>query len=213
MRTYAARVVVDAGSEQHWDDAYARDTSELSWYEASPTTSLELIALGGSTTKTAVLDVGAGASALVDHLLDLGYTDLSALDVSAAALRAAQRRLGERARQVTWLREDVLTWSPERAYGLWHDRAAFHFLTSHVQRLAYGATMRAALRDGGLVVVGTFAEDGPTQCSGLPVRGYSPEGLAAALDVCLEVLATRRELHVTPWGATQPFSWVLARLS
>ena len=171
--------------------------------------SSELIERLGIDREAAVIDVGGGASNLVDHLIGQGFRDVSVLDVSAAALTEARRRLGAEA-PVGWLCEDLLDWEPERRFDLWHDRAAFHFLVSSDDREAYLRILRSAIRDNGFVVLGTFAPDGPEFCSGLPVARYSVEDLTDLLR--LDLLVTRREEHRTPGGATQPFTWVAGRI-
>lgn len=199
---------VDGGRATRWDGIYSRRAStEMSWFQATPTASLELLDVLGVSPQSAVIDVGGGASLLVDHLLERGFDDVSVLDVSDAALRSARSRLTSTA-PVTWVRADVLTWRPQRGFDLWHNRAVFHFLTDAVDRLTYLRTMRRALRPGGAVIMGTFASDGPDQCSGLPVARYSPEELAGAIGADFDILAVRREVHTTPTGAVQPFSWV-----
>jgi ubiquinone/menaquinone biosynthesis C-methylase UbiE len=196
----------------HWDGVYSsRGPTEMSWFQATPTVSLELLDVLGVSRQSGVIDVGGGASLLVDHLLERGFEDVSVLDVSDAALRSARSRLTSGA-PVTWVRNDVLSWRPERGFDLWHDRAVFHFLTDAVDRLTYLRTMRRALRPGGAVIMGTFASDGPDQCSGLPVARYSSEELAAAIGTEFDIVAARREVHTTPRGAIQPFSWLAARL-
>lgn len=193
----------------HWDDLYGRrPATALSWYQDEPTVSLALLEALGASREQPVIDVGGGASVLVARLLDLGFADVSVLDVSATALAHAQRRLGERAERVRWLREDVLSWRPQRRYGIWHDRAVFHFLVDEERRSAYLAVLRTALTAGGHVVIGTFAGDGPERCSGLPVQRYDPGALAAAFGDEFEVVGHRREVHHTPGGADQPFTWL-----
>jgi SAM-dependent methyltransferase len=203
---------MEAGAREpsaHWDDLYGRrPPTALSWYQDEPSMSLALLEAIGATREQPVLDVGGGASVLVDRLLGRGFADLSVLDVSATALAHAQRRLGERAERVRWLREDVLTWRPQRRYGVWHDRAVFHFLVEEERRSAYLAVLRMALAAGGHVVIGTFAGDGPQQCSGLHVQRYDPGGLAAVFGAEFEVVEHRREVHHTPGGAEQPFTWL-----
>jgi hypothetical protein len=145
---------------------------------------------------------------LVDRLLDRRFFDVSMLDVSGAALAHAKKRLAERVELVHWLHEDVLTWRPGRRYGIWHDRAVFHFLVEENQRRAYLAALRAALTPEARVVIGTFAADGPEQCSGLPVQRYGPEELAAVFGAEFDVVEHRRDAHRTPNGSEQPFTWV-----
>jgi len=164
----------------------------------------------GVATSTAVIDVGGGASVLVDALVGLGFNDITVLDVSATALDAAQQRLGDSV-AVNWLQDDVLSWRPERRYGLWHDRAVLHFLIEEEDRKTYLNALRRAIEPGGAVVLGTFASDGPEYCSGLPVVRYSTGALSKALGTDFEVVATRKEVHTTPANATQSFTWVAAR--
>jgi SAM-dependent methyltransferase len=195
----------------HWDDAYRnRGVTGVSWFQSEPKLSLELIDLLGISPSTAVVDVGGGASSLVDRLVKRGFTDVSVLDISAAALEAGRRRVGESA-PVQWLHEDLLVWQPRRRFGLWHDRAVFHFLTDEVDRERYLATLASGLEPGGALVMATFAEDGPEFCSGLPVLRYSSEELVDVLGRGFRAVATRRELHTTPSGVVQPFTWLAAR--
>jgi len=194
---------------RHWSDVYgARAVDEVSWYQAVPAVSLELIAEAGLTNESAIIDVGGGASSLAGNLLRSGYRDLTVLDVSAGALAAARDHLGERAGEVRWIEADLLQWRPDRAYDLWHDRAVFHFLTGRAERERYLATLRATLASA--VVVGTFAADGPDHCSGLPTSRYDPGHLAAEFPG-YELLSSRREEHHTPAGLLQPFTWALLR--
>ena len=197
----------------HWDATYRRrGFSGVSWFQAEPVISLTLIAEAGIAKSSPVVDVGGGASVLVDRLLADEYTDVSVLDASAVAVREAQRRLGPGA-PVHWLVQDLLTWQPSRRYALWHDRAVFHFLGAAEQINAYGSVLRSALVPGGFVVIGAFANDGPESCSGLPVARFSPEELGTALGGDFTVIASRREVHRTPVGGLQPFTWVAARRS
>lgn len=194
----------------HWDAAYrGRGLHQLSWYQTEATRSLELIRGLGTAPAAAVVDIGGGASGLAGSLVDRGFTDVTVLDVSAVALAAARARLAD-GPPVTWVHGDVLTWQPARPYGLWHDRAVFHFLTAAADRGRYLRTLAAALEPGAGVVLGTFAEDGPEYCSGLPVSRYSPDGLVDILGPGVEPVATGRELHTTPSGSVQPFTWLAA---
>ena len=197
--------------QRHWDDTYRqKGPTGVSWYQPEPTVSLDMIRLLGVDLTAPVIDIGGGASYLVDRLLAAGFTDLSVLDVSAVALADAGRRVGPEAR-VTWICDDVLAWRPARRFGLWHDRAVFHFLTDPGDRARYLDTLAAALAPGGALVMATFAADGPTHCSGLPVARYGAEDLAGALGPRYEVVATRREEHTTPAGGRQAFTWLAAR--
>ena len=200
------------GDPAHWNSRYESiGTQAVSWYEQRPSTSLELLDAIGVTSAESVIDVGGGASTLVDHLLAAGHGDLAVLDLSAVALAAARTRLGDPA-QVTWQEADIVAWRPARRWDVWHDRAVLHFLTDDEGRTAYTAALHQALVPGGAFVIGTFAEDGPTECSALPVRRYSPGDLTQLLgDV--EIVEQRRVVHRTPSGADQPFNWIAGRLT
>lgn len=195
----------------HWNDRYQSiGPQAVSWYEERPSTSLDLLAAVGVTPHDSVIDIGGGASTLVDHLLHAGHADLTVLDLSAVALGTARDRLDD-PREVTWIEADLLTWQPDRRWDVWHDRAVLHFLVDDHDRVAYVNQLRRALVPGGAFVIGTFAEDGPTQCSALPVRRYRPQDLTELLgDV--DVLEERRDLHHTPGGTDQPFNWIAGRL-
>lgn len=199
-------------STEHWDGVYTRlDETQVSWFLDTPTSSLELLDAAGVGPQHSVVDVGAGAARLVDALLQRGFTDLTALDVSDAGLARARRRLGPAAAQVRWEVADLLDWTPGRSFEVWHDRAVFHFLVDPDDRARYREVLTSALAPGALVVVGTFAQDGPQRCSDLPVARYDADGLAEALGDGLEVLDTRREEHRTPWDAVQTFTWLTLR--
>ena len=173
--------------------------------------SLEMIALAGVGPHDAVVDVGGGASPLAGALLARGFADVTVLDLSEAALRAAREGLGARGATVQWIHGDVLDWAPERSYDLWHDRAVFHFLVDAASRRRYLATARSALRPGACAVIGAFAEDGPARCCGLPAARYDAPALAEAFGPELSVVASRRDEHRTPGGAAQMFTWVALR--
>ncbi len=158
-----------------------------------------------------LIDVGGGASVLVDALLAQGFGDITILDVSAAGLEIAQRRLGKAAEQVHWLARDILTWRPKRTYQVWHDRAVFHFLTTDRARHKYLHALHAATTSNAVAIFGCFAPDGPQHCSGLPVARYSPQELAAVLGERWRLLTEDREEHTTPSGTVQPFTWAAFR--
>jgi trans-aconitate methyltransferase len=196
---------------EHWNDVYAtRGVDERSWSEPEPTTSLELLEVLGVAPGDSLIDIGAGESQLVDHLLARGFTDLSILDLSATALAATRERMSHE--NVVTVEANVTTWHPTRHYDVWHDRAVLHFL-SPPDALRYVSTLRDALFPGGAVVIGVFAPDGPESCSGLPVTRYGAEDLAALLGEEFRVVTERRVRHRTPWGTEQPFQWVAARRS
>ncbi|MHB1958951.1 MAG: class I SAM-dependent methyltransferase [Acidobacteriaceae bacterium] len=195
-------------AREHWQQMYStRQEQELSWFEETPAISIELLLTPQLDTDAPVLDVGGGASRLVDALLDRGFTQPAVLDISEAALEQSKLRLAGRASQVRWIVADITQWEPDRTYRAWHDRAVFHFLTTEKQRLAYRAVLEQAVAPGGIVVIGTFALDGPERCSGLPVQRYSPESLAAELGPAFACTAVRCIDHVTPAGKVQRFQF------
>lgn len=194
--------------QQHWETVYTtRPADAVSWYQPHADQSLQLIRDSGLPSSASLIDIGGGASTLVDDLLRLGYSSLTVLDVSTAALAIARGRLGpERSARVQWLEADITETSlPRHAHDLWHDRAVFHFLTGAADRKHYVRTMNEALRPGGHLIVATFAEDGPERCSGLPVARYSAQTLQAAFGPRFELIAQAREAHRTPAGASQSF--------
>ena len=205
-----------ARSPRHWDAIYQdRGPTGVSWYQAEPRMSLDLITGLGIDQDTPVLDAGGGASSLAARLASRGFTDITIVDISETALATARHNLGAGVDATTWIAADLLAWRPVRRYGLWHDRAVFHFLTDPGDRAAYLATLRSALLPGGIVILATFAADGPAQCSGLPVTRYTGDELAAQLTAAfngeLDLLDRRTERHRTPGGGTQPFTWLAAR--
>lgn len=203
-----------AGRQAHWDDVYrTKGETSVSWFQETPAPSLELMALVGATRRSAIIDIGGGASRLVDCLVSRGYEDVTVLDLSAAALTHARTRLGDRADRVAWIVADVTAWEPSRTFDVWHDRAAFHFLTEPADRAAYVDRLRRALRHGGHAIIGTFAPDGPEKCSGLPVARHDATSLATLLGTGFVLVDTRRHEHATPWGATQRFQFSTFRFS
>ena len=198
----------DVSRQRHWENVYAtKGESEVSWFQETPALSLELIRLVGSIQNSGIIDIGGGASRLADCLVSQGYQDVSVLDLSAAALASARSRIGDNAKQVTWIAADVTTWEPSRTYDVWHDRAAFHFLTDPNDQAAYVARLRHALRLGGHAIIGTFALDGPERCSGLAVSRYDANSLAATLGGGFKLIDTLRHEHTTPRGVTQRFQF------
>lgn len=196
------------GRKTHWENVYAtKGENEVSWFQEDPAISIEMIKASGVSKGKAIIDIGGGASRLVDRLVKDGFQSLAVLDLSAAALREARNRLGPAGVAVDWIVGDVTTWKPARTYDLWHDRAAFHFLTEPADRAAYLECLRLALRVGGQAIIGTFALDGPEKCSGLPVQRYDPERLAEVLGPSFERVEARTESHRTPWGSCQSFQF------
>lgn len=201
-------------SKDHWERVYAtKPATDVSWYQEHAEQSLRMIHRTGASLNAAIIDVGGGASTLVDDLVAEGYSAVTVLDLSAAALDAAKVRLGERASAVRWLEADVLKAAlPHHAFDLWHDRAVFHFLTSDADRQAYVATVLRSVKPAGHVIVATFAEDGPTQCSGLPVMRYSPTELHGQFGPSFALVKQDREEHHTPAGTVQKFIYCYCRI-
>lgn len=198
--------------EQHWQGVYTtKGEDEVSWFQDRPQTSLDLIAQTGLTAKASLIDIGGGASRLVDALLEAGWRDIAVLDIAAAALAKARERLGPRGAgadwSIDWIVADITSWQPQRRYDLWHDRAVFHFLTDPEDRAAYKSALRAAVAPGGHVVIGSFAPDGPERCSGLPVQRYSPASLQAELGPDFVLQQALQEEHRTPAGRLQHFQF------
>jgi ubiquinone/menaquinone biosynthesis C-methylase UbiE len=200
-------------SKNHWEQVYTTKVSSgVSWFQEHARQSVELIQQTGAAPDASIIDVGGGASTLVDDLLDGGYRKIAVLDLSAAALAASQSRLGHLASKVSWLVGDITTLElPRHAYDVWHDRAVFHFLTSPEERRAYVESVLRAVKPGGHVIVATFAEDGPQKCSGLEVMRYSADGLHAEFGAPFTLLKQEREEHRTPLGTVQKFIYCLCR--
>jgi len=201
-------------AKAHWEHVYqTKRVDEVSWFQRQATVSLELIRRAAPEPTARIIDVGGGASTLVDGLLNAGYSNVTVLDISAKALGEARTRLDEAASRVHWMEADVLTAAlPESQFDLWHDRAVFHFLTQQNDRAAYINQVRRAVRPGGHVLVATFAEDGPTSCSGLSVARYSAASLHETFGSEFQFVASVREEHRTPGGARQSFVYCLCRL-
>ena len=202
-------------SKQHWEQVYSSKAPDaVSWYQPHAQLSLELIKSTGIVRDAGIIDVGGGASMLVDDLLAEGYTDLTVLDLSHAALEAARSRLKTQESRVRWIEAEVTTADlPNRRYDIWHDRAVFHFLTEEREREAYVRTVFHSVKPGGHVIIATFAEDGPTQCSGLPVMRYRPDELHDEFGEAFTLLQHRKEAHHTPAGAVQQFVYCYCRRS
>ncbi|HLH99982.1 MAG TPA: class I SAM-dependent methyltransferase [Acidimicrobiales bacterium] len=197
---------------EHWDRAYREGEATRSWFEATPAESLRMLDRAGVTPDDSVIDVGGGASHLVDALLERGHRDLTVLDVSAEGMACAKRRIdsGEKRLgrvRVEWLIEDIRAWHPSRQWSVWHDRAVLHFMVETADRAGYLAALCAAIPSGGVAVFGCFAPDGPERCSGLPVARYDPDGLGRLLGDGWTRIGEDREQHLTPVGVVQPFTW------
>lgn len=203
---------MDSNLEQHWQAVYqAKASTDVSWYEPVPERSLALIQTAGLPSDAALLDVGGGASTLVDHLLAAGFGDITVLDLAPAALEESKARLGSASANLEWIAADATDWQPTRRYDLWHDRAVFHFLVDVELRYRYLDVLKAALAPGGFVVMATFGPEGPTRCSGLDVQPYSAEELSGVLGPSFRLIESDVEEHVTPSGCGQQFLYGLWR--
>lgn len=192
--------------QAHWDGVYSKkESTEVSWYQQHPERSLELIKATGVDPSASIIDIGGGASTLVDFLLDAGYQNLSVLDIAHGAIEQAKFRLGQLADKVEWLEQDITRFIAEESFDVWHDRAVFHFLTDADDRLSYVEAMSNALKPGGHAIVATFNLDGPEKCSGLDVVRYSPETMSAIFGEGFQLVETKSEKHETPGGASQSF--------
>jgi len=201
--------------KEHWEKVYSTKAADaLSWFQPHADISVGLIKDTGVSRDASIIDVGAGASTLVDDLLTSGYTNLTVLDLSVVALAAARERLGEKAAHVHWIEADVTKANlPEHQFDIWHDRAVFHFLTTPEDRAAYVQAVFRSVNPGGHVIVATFAENGPDQCSGLPVMRYRPDELHAEFGESFKLLRHEKEAHHTPSGKVQQFVYCYCRVT
>ncbi|MBL4595197.1 MAG: class I SAM-dependent methyltransferase [Robiginitomaculum sp.] len=191
----------------HWQQAWGQNPQSKSWVQTSPALSLAMISACGLAKTAPILDMGGGASLLVDCLLDEGYRNITVADISETALQLAQKRLDKLADQVKWEIADACNWHPTQAYELWHDRAVFHFLTKANDRTAYKQRVYEFVPKGGFLVMACFTPDGPKQCSNLPVVGYDGASLAAEIGTGFALMDEQTELHVTPNGGQQKFQY------
>jgi len=198
----------DNSMQGYWDHVYtAKKAEDVSWFEATPAVSLDLIDATGTGSSSEIIDVGGGASRLVDALIERNQKKIAVLDISSSALEAAQIRLGELAKRVDWIVTDIVRWHPSKQYDLWHDRAAFHFLVDPSDQAAYAAVLARALRPSAFAIIGTFALDGPERCSGLPVVRHDANSLSKVLGPTFSLQSSMLHDHVTPSGAIQRFQF------
>jgi len=198
--------------QAHWENVYTtKGENEVSWFQENPALSLELIEQAGAIPMSAIVDIGGGASRLVDRLIEKGFADITVLDLSGAALEAAKRRLGADAGRAQWVVADATIWEPAKQYDIWHDRAAFHFLTEEQDRAAYVARLTRGVKAGGHAIIGAFALDGPEQRSGLPVARYDSASLGRTFGPMFQLVRTIRHEHATPWGSQQVFQFSVFR--
>jgi 2-polyprenyl-3-methyl-5-hydroxy-6-metoxy-1,4-benzoquinol methylase len=203
---------VDTERKAHWEEIYrAKGETGVSWYQAQPRPSLDLIQSVAPAAGGRIIDVGGGASVLVDRLLEMPFERIAVLDIAETALGAARRRLGERAKHVEWIAADVTEIQDVGTFDVWHDRAVFHFLRSAADRKKYIDLARKTVSARGHLIVATFAHDGPKRCSNLDVCRYNASSLAAELGDGFSLIRQTRETHTTPWNASQPFFYGVFR--
>lgn len=191
---------------QHWENIYqTKELSEVSWFQSTPETSLELIEKAGVLKNAKIIDIGGGDSFLVDYLLDLGYTDITVLDISNSAIERAKKRLVERASLVKWIVTDVSEFNPSEKYDIWHDRAAFHFLTNEDEIAEYVKTASNSVNESGHVIIGTFSDKGPEKCSGIPIKQYTENSLVNLFSNTFQKTVCNIIAHHTPFNTTQSF--------
>lgn len=191
---------------KHWENIYqTKELKDVSWYQPTPTTSLNFIKQFNIPTHAKIIDIGGGDSFLVDHLLDLNFTDITVLDISASALDRAKQRLGERATKIKWIVADVATFKPTEQYDFWHDRAAFHFLTQEQEITNYINTLQNGIKPSGILVIGTFSEEGPKKCSGIEIKQYSETSMTDRFKKYFEKVKCLTVEHTTPSGNIQNF--------
>lgn len=192
--------------KKHWEHIYqTKELNEVSWYQPVPATSLEYISTLNIPKDAKIIDVGGGDSYLVDNLLDLGYTDLTVLDISEAALERAKKRLDEKAGKAKWIIADAATFEPQQQYDLWHDRAAFHFLREEADIKHYLQALEHGIKPGGYLIIGTFSNEGPLKCSGLEIQQYSEDKMEDLLRDKFEKVSCEIVDHQTPFDTSQRF--------
>lgn len=192
--------------KKHWENIYqTKDLKDVSWYQPTPTTSLDFLKEFNIPTNAKIIDIGGGDSFLVDHLLDLGYTDITVLDISASSLDRAKQRLGDRETKVKWIVADAATFNPTEKYDFWHDRAAFHFLTDEQEIANYLQIAQESINPAGVLVIGTFSEQGPKKCSGIEIKQYSETTMTDQLKKFFEKIKCITVDHLTPFDTIQNF--------
>lgn len=198
-------------ADEHWEDVWTRKKSDqVSWYEENPKTSLELILSTNPNKDAKIIDVGGGDSRLVDRLLDLGFTNITVLDISAKAMQRAKERLGKKGMSVTWIESDIRKFDANERYDIWYDRALLHFLTSEELR-NYAELAKKHVNDGGYLVISAFSVNGPMMCSGLDTRQFSEESVKELFSGGFEHIKSFEEEHRTPSGGSQIFIYSLLR--
>ena len=192
--------------KSHWENVYhTKKFSDVSWFQATPTVSLYFLKELATPKNSAIIDVGGGDSYLVDHLLQLGYTDITVLDISETAIEKAKQRLGKNAEKINWIVSDITEFSSDKKFDCWHDRAAFHFLTKKEQVEKYLSAAQKNISENGRMIIGTFSDSGPEKCSGLPVKQYSEQSLSSVLKKWFDKIKCITTDHITPANKIQNF--------
>jgi SAM-dependent methyltransferase len=192
--------------KEHWEKVYqTKELKDVSWFQPTPETSLAFFKQHNIPKTAKIIDIGGGDSFLVDHLIELGYQDISVLDISASALNRAKERLGEKAHTIHWIEADAANFVPTEKYDFWHDRAAFHFLTAEQEISNYIQTAYENINSGGILVLGTFSEQGPKKCSGIAIKNYSESTLTDRMSVRFEKIKCITVDHKTPFDTLQNF--------
>ncbi len=192
--------------KNHWENIYnTKELKDVSWFQVRPETSLDFFKQFKVPTTAKIIDIGGGDSLLVDHLLDLGYQDISVLDISESAIERAKIRLGQKANNVKWIVADAATFVPTEQYDFWHDRAAFHFLTEENEISNYLETAQKSINPKGILVIGTFSEQGPKKCSGIEIKQYSETSMTDRLKIFFEKIKCITVDHITPFDTIQNF--------
>ena len=192
--------------KKHWENIYqTKQLNEVSWYQPVPQTSLDLISKYAKSFDAKIIDIGGGDSFLVDHLIELGYTNISVLDISEAAIERAKIRLGENANKVSWIVNDISKFEPTEKYDFWHDRAAFHFLTNKEEIQSYAQLVQASINSNGVLAIGTFSENGPLKCSGIEITQYTEDSLSNLFSNGFEKIESFLADHPTPFDTVQNF--------
>lgn len=193
---------------KHWENIYkTKHYNEVSWHQSNPTTSLMLIKQHNIPLHAKIIDIGGGDSVLVDHLLDLGYTNISVLDISETAIDRAKLRLGKKSQLVNWIIADIATFKPSEKFDFWHDRAAFHFLTQEKEIEHYLHTAEKSITDNGILVIGTFSKSGPEKCSGIEIKQYSEDSMTGLFTRHFTKTSCVNVDHITPFDTIQHFTF------
>ena len=197
---------MNISEQQHWDKVYStKAEDEVSWFQPYPKTSMEFVELFNLPLDANIIDIGGGDSHFVDALIDKSYKNIYVLDISATAIEKAKQRLGERASKVQWIISDVTKFEPPIQFDFWHDRAAFHFLTTEEKIYRYVSIAEDAIKKDGYLILGTFSENGPKKCSGLEIKQYSEASMSARFEVAFDRVKCITENHITPFNTIQNF--------